>query len=339
MICDPPMKPTINVAVVGCGYWGPNLARVFSMTPGSRLHTCCDLNTVCLDRMRALYPYIKTRTSYKDLLDDKEIDAIVLAVPVKHHHILAKGALLSGKHVLVEKPMTMTSAESEDLISSSKKSGKVLMVDHTFEYTPAVRKMKEIIDKGDLGDVYYINTYWQNLGLLQPDVNVVFDLATHVFSTINYITGSLPVSVRATGEKYVRSTYEEMAHIIIRYPNKIIASVNVSWLEPCKVREMTIIGSRKMLLFDNQNQAEQIKVYDKGVDINDLDNKISYRSGDIYSPKISVEEPLMEEAKHFIDCIKNNKRPLTDGSVGLRVVRILESVNQSLQDNGAEILL
>jgi predicted dehydrogenase len=329
----------INIAIVGCGYWGPNLARVFSQVKGSRLHTCCDLDKSRLDKIKSNYPYINTTTDFDEVIKNKEIDAIVLAVPVEYHHPLAKKTLMNDKHVLIEKPMTKTVEEAQELIDLAKQKKKVLMVGYTFEYAPAIRKIKNIVKNGELGEIYYITTNWLNLGILQPDVNVIFDLATHLFTAINYITGLSPISIRAIGQSYIRDNNEEMAAVFLKYPKKIVATVNVSWLEPCKVRRMTIVGSKKMLVFDLQDKSEQIKIYDKGVDINDLDNKVSYRSGDIYSPKIDVDEPLFEEAKHFVECIKEDKTPLTDGKRGLEVVHILECADKSLKNNGSEIMI
>lgn len=328
-----------NIAIVGCGYWGPNLIRVFSQSEKAHLHTCCDLDESKLKKIKSIYPYVNITKDYNDILNNPEIDAVIIATPVYSHFELAKKALQANKHVLLEKPMTSTSKESEQLIKLSKEKNKVLMVDHTFEFNPAIKKMKEIVESGELGSIYYINANWLNLGLLQPDVNVVFDLATHVFSIINHITGHNPISVRATGEAYIRESIEETANLMIKYPNKIRANINVSWLEPCKQRTMTIVGSKKMLSFDLLNPQEQIKIYDMGVDINNLENKISYRAGDIHSPKVKIIEPLKEEADHFIDCIQNNKKPLTHGENGLSVVKLLEAVHYSLKNNGVEVKL
>ena len=329
----------ISVAIVGCGYWGPNMARVFSQTGSSRLHTCCDLKEENLEKMKAIYPYVNVTRDFNSVINNPEIHAVVIAVPTRFHYPLAKQALLAGKHVLVEKPMTETSEQGRDLNEVAKAQGKILMVDHTFEYHQGIRKVKEIIDSGELGEIYYIKANWLNLGLLQPDVNVVFDLATHIFSIINYLTGSKPESLKAVGKAYVRDEIEEVANVVLFYPNKVLAKVNVSWLEPCKQRNMTIVGSKKMLVFDLLNQQEHVKVYDKGVIHDGDENKISYRTGDIYSPHVLNREPLLEEAQHFIECINEGKQALTPGESGMNVVRLLECVNRSLKSNGAEVLL
>ncbi len=327
----------INVAIIGCGYWGSNLIRVFAQSEQAHLHTCCDLEDSKLKKVKTIYPYVNIATDYQHVLANPEIHAVVIATPVLSHYKLAKLALLSDKHVLIEKPMTFDSKEAQELIELAKQKNKIIMIDHTFEYEPAIRKIKEIVKSGELGDIYYIKANWLNLGLLQPDVNVVFDLAPHIFSIINYITDREPIGVRATGESYVHNNHlEEMANLIVKYPDKIIANINVSWLEPYKARTLIIIGSRKMLVFDLLQPQEQVKIFDKGVDIN-ADNRISYRSGDVYSPNVPPREPLKEMADHFITCIKENKKPLSSGEKGLLVVKLIESACKSLDNNGEEV--
>lgn len=330
----------ISIAIVGCGYWGSNLIRVFSQLENVRLHSCCDFDEKKLKKIKFTYPFVNTTQNLQDLFSNPEIDAIVISTPVSSHYNLAKLSLLADKHVLVEKPMTSKIRESEEIIQIAEQKNKILMVDHTFEYEPAIRQIKKIIESGELGEIYYINANWLNLGLIQPDVNVVFDLATHIFSIINFITGKEPLSVKANGGSYVGNNHlEEMANLIIKYPNKIIANINVSWLEPYKTRKMILVGSKKMLVFDLMQPQEQLKIFDKGVDINNMDNKISYRSGDVYSPNIETVEPLKEMAKHFISCIEENKKPLTSGDKGLLVIKLLEAVELSLKNNGNEVEL
>jgi len=330
----------INIAIIGCGYWGSNLIRVFAQSEQINLHTCCDLDESKLKKVKMIYPYINITSNYQEVITNPEIHAVIIATPVFSHYKLAKLALLANKHVLVEKPLTYTCKESQELIELANQKNKILMVDHTFEYEPAIRKIKKIIESKELGEIYYINANWLNLGKLQPDVNVVFDLATHIFSIINYITGKEPLNIKATGETYISNNkLEEMANLIIKYPNKIIANINVSWLEPYKVRKLTLVSSKKMLVFDLLNPQEQLKIFDKGVDVNHLENTISYRSGDVYSPNIEPIEPLKEMANHFISCIKENKKPLTSGENGLIVVKLLEAAAQSLKNKGIEIKL
>ena len=331
------MVKKINVAIIGCGYWGTNLIRVFSQVQEARLYNCCDMDVSKLKNVQSIYAHFKITNNYNDVVNDENIDAIIIATPVGSHYELAKKALINNKHVWVEKPMTLTVQEAEDLIRVSKERNRILMVDHTFEYHAAIWKIKEIIAQGMLGNIYYINANWLNLGLLQPEVNVVSDLATHIFSIINFITGHNPLSISAIGEGYIRKDIEETATLVASYPNKILANIRVSWLEPCKIRTITVVGSKKMLVFDLLNAQEVIKIYDQGVDINSLDNRISYRSGDIYSPKIPQKEPLAVAAEHFIECIKTGQRPLSDGEGGLNVVKILELANKSLKNNGVEV--
>jgi predicted dehydrogenase len=287
--------------------------------------------------MRNVYPHISTTTDSSDIFDKPAIDAVAIAVGVTCHYELGRQALLSNKHVLIEKPFTLRSEEAAALIKLAKDRSRTLMVDHTFVYSPAIRATKDIIESGELGKLYYIKADWLNLGLLQPDVNVVFDLATHVFSTINYIIGCSPTSIRAIGNGYVRDKFEEMANIIIKYPDGLIVSIDVSWLQPYKVRTITIVGSKKMLEFNLLNEAEQIRIYDRGVEISAIDNRISYRSGDVYVPAISSSEPLLEMARHFVECIKENRKPLTGGEEGLDVIKLVELVNESIGKNGIEI--
>ncbi len=329
----------VNVAMIGCGYWSTMLLRNFSQTQDLNLISICDIDQLKIDKTKSIFPKVKTSLNPYEVFSDPDIDAVVLAVPVAQHYKLAKEALLHDKHVLVEKPMTMTSDEAKDLIEISRNRNRILMVDHTFEYTPAIRKIREIINHGELGEIYYISANWLNLGLLQKDVNVVHDLATHLFSTMNFLLNSKPHSIRAYGGCYIRNEQEEVANLIIKYPNKITVFINVSWIEPCKVRKLVIVGSKKMLLFDLINEPEQIKIYDKGVDINDKDNQLNYRFGDIYTPRVDVTEPLLVMSRHFIDCIKNNTQPLTNGDVGLEVVKLIEIANKSIKLNGEEIKL
>jgi predicted dehydrogenase len=329
----------INVAIVGCGYWGPNMARVFSQNKGTQLYMCCDLVDANLEKMKSIYPHIKITKDFNQLLLDPQVHAVVIVTPTRTHFPLVKQALLAGKHVLVEKPMTETSSQAKELVDIAAQQNRILMVDHTFEYHPAIRKIKQIIDSKELGDIYYIKANWLNLGLLQPDVNVVFDLATHIFSIINYFTGEKPEGLKAVGKAYVREEIEEVAHVLVSYPNNVLATINVSWLEPCKQRTITIVGSKKMLMFDLLNKQEHVKVYDKGVINEGTENIISYRTGDIYSPHVLNLEPLKVEAEHFAECIRDNKKPQTCGENGMQVVRLLECVNRSLKHNGAEVLL
>ena len=334
----------MNIGVIGCGYWGPNLIRNLKEISEANLDYICDIDGNKLIAMKKKYPSLKITKDYQMILNDSSIDAVVIALPVSKHYSIAKEALLKNKHVLVEKPLTASVSESEELVRIAKEKGLVLMVDHTFEYSPAINKMKQIIESGELGDIYYIKTEWLNLGLLQPNVNVVWDLATHIISIVNYITGLAPLSVNANAKGYLREEIQEIAQAKIKYPKNISVYITVSWLEPKKTRQVTIVGSKKMLIYDLTNEEEPLKIYDKGVSIiqeaTDIrPSKMEYRFGDIYSPHIKNAEPLSIMCSHFIECIKNNTTPLSDGESGLRVVRVLEAMEQSIQENGKEIIL
>ena len=335
---------TINIGVVGCGYWGPNLIRNFSQIETTNMRFVCDADENKMKRIKKTYPTIKTTNNYENLLADEQLDAVVIATPVFSHFELAKKALSNNKHVLIEKPMTASVKEAEQLIALAKEKNKILMVDHTFEYAQAIIKMKEIIESGELGDIYYARSEWLNLGLLQPDVNVIWDLATHMASIICYVTGMKPVSLNANAGAYLREDIPEIAHIYVNFPHNIALHMTVSWLEPKKTRTITIVGSKKTLLYDLINAEEQIKVYDRGVDLMNISEdiqqlRVNYRYGDIYSPNVKNIESLHVMCSHFADCIINNKKPISDGESGLNVVKILEASERSLKNHGEEIAL
>ncbi len=333
---------TVNLGVIGCGYWGPNLIRNFGRISSVNLCYICDIDENKMKSMKEIYPSVKTVKNYMEVLKDPEINAVVIALPVKWHYQIAKDALLHDKHVLIEKPITSTSKEAEELIRIAKEKNKILMVDHTFEYEEGINKIKEIIESGNLGDIYYIRAEWLNLGLLQPDVNVVWDLATHIISIIGYAFNMKPSSLNANAGAYIRKNIPEVANINIKFPQGINSYVTISWLEPKKTRRITIIGSKKLLVYDLMNEEERIKMYDMGVDIskeiNDLEQfKVNYRYGDIYSPNIKVIESLRSVCSHFIDCIVNNEQPRSDGESGFNVVKILEAIDESIKNNGKEV--
>ena len=274
---------------------------------------------------------------------------MIVSTPIETHYEIARNALNAGKHVLVEKPITSNSGEAAELIKIAEKNKKILMVDHTFEYSSPVRKIKEIISSGELGDIFTIDMIRVNLGLFQEKVNVIWDLAPHDVSMLLYYLGSLPLSVRAVGESYIREGIEDDAHLSMAFKGKICANMHVSWLDPVKIRRTSIVGNKKMLVFDDVSQDEKIKIYDKGVAIkkNNVPRQpyydtyeewvLTYRSGEITVPKIENREPLSVMANHFIDCIKNNKKPLTDGESGLKVVKVLEAAQESLKNDGKKI--
>jgi predicted dehydrogenase len=292
--------------------------------------------------MKSLYPAIETTSEPEELFRDSRLDAIVIATPVFAHYELAKKTLESGKHVLVEKPMTHSVETSLSLIKTAEENNKVLMVGHTFEYTAAVNKVKEIIDSGELGDPLYISSIRLNLGLFQPDINVTWDLAPHDISIITYLVDEVPVSVNCQGKSHYKKDIEDVSTLTLNYANGIIAFIHSSWLDPNKVRKTTIVGSKKMLLYNDIETQEKIKIYDKGVDAPPhydtyADFQFSYRYGDIYSPRLDDYEPLREQSKHFLDCIEKGLTPRSDGYSGLRVVSILEAASESLKKDGKAI--
>lgn len=341
----------VNIGLIGCGYWGPNLIRNFSQLKGCNMHSCSDLREERLTHMRGLYPHLQTTRDYREIIKNPEIGAVVIATPVSTHHNIAKEVLESNKHVLIEKPITKTSQEAKELIAIAKKHNKVLMVDHTFEYNSAVKKIKELIAKGELGNIYTIDMVRVNLGLFQKDINVVEDLLSHDASILMYLLGEMPEKVKTTAEAYVQKGIEDSAYITLKFKNKAMANIHVSWLDPCKIRRTTIVGSKKMLVYDDLEPNEKIKIYDKGVSVENVGEagrkyydtfaefQYLYRSGDVYSPKLGDSEPLRNVCAHFLDCIKNSKTPLTDGISGLRVVQIVEAAQESLESNGKEVLI
>ncbi len=332
----------MKLAVIGCGYWGPNLVRNFVQSNKLDGVICCDLDTKRLDRMKTLYPSVEVLTDYKELLEREDLDAVAIATPVKTHHPIAKDFLSHGKHVLVEKPFTHSYETALELIKLAEERKLILMVDHTFEYTAAVNKIKTIIENGELGKILYISCVRVNLGLFQPDINVVWDLAPHDISTIIYIMGEIPVSVNCQGKAHYHAGIEDVATTTLNFKNGVIAFIHSSWLDPNKIRRTTIVGSRRMLVYDDIEPQEKIKIYDKGVEVPPYydtyaDFHFSYRYGDIYSPRIEDYEPLKKECDHFIECIKRGIPPLTDGYSGLRVVSILEAASKSLKLSGKAV--
>lgn len=335
-------KKKINVAVIGCGYWGPNLIRNFNQISSCGMSTCCDLEDCKLERMMGLYSTVKPTKNYEDILHDRKIDAVAIATPVFTHFHLAKQCLLHGKHVFIEKPIASSSSECLELIRLAEQKRKVLMVGHTFEYTAAVKKIKEIIESGELGEIFYITTLRVNLGLFQPDINVIWDLAPHDISIILYILGMQPESVNAQGKAHYKAEIEDVATLTLNFENGVIAFIHNSWLDPNKIRRTTIVGSKKMLVYDDVAPQEKIKIYDKGVDAPSYydtfgEFHFAYRYGDIYSPRIEDYEPLRFECEHFLECVREGKTPKTDGHNGLRVVSVLEAASESLKNDGKAI--
>lgn len=338
------MNKPIVVGVVGCGYWGPNLVRNFKSLPDCELRAMCDLSEARLNHMRGVYPDVQGITDFGHMLNGMGVDAVVVAAPVRHHFPLAKAALLSGKHTLIEKPMAASSAECEELIEIAQSKGLVLMVGHTFLYSAAVRKIAEIIRAGDLGEIRYINSRRLNLGLFQKDINVAWDLAPHDISIILHLLEEFPLAVNCQGNAHVTPGIEDVTNISLTFSHKRFATVQSSWLEPRKVREMTIVGTRRMIVYDDVQTNEKIRIYDTRVDRPPHHDTFaefhySYHYGDMYIPYLKQEEPLRGECQHFLECIEKGNEPLTSGHKGLELVKILEAASASLKQQGAPVKL
>jgi predicted dehydrogenase len=333
----------INIGVVGYGYWGPNIVRNFNACNDARVVAVCDKNPEVLKNIQANYPAIQTIADSNKLISAPDIDAVAIVTPVFTHFELAKLALENGKHVFVEKPFTSTVAQAEELIELADKNNLKIMVDHTFLFTGAVNKIKELVDNDTLGDLYYFDSTRVNLGLFQHDVNVIWDLAPHDLSIMDYIIGEKPDSITASGKAHLNNGLENIAYITVNFSNNMIAHFNVNWISPVKIRSTLIGGEKKMLVWNDLDADEKIKVYDKGVEVDNTkgiyDLLVSYRSGDMFAPKVEQTEALKLEAEHFIDCILNDKTPINDGLSGLRIVKMLEASNESLKNDGRMIQL
>jgi predicted dehydrogenase len=336
------MSPPLAVGVVGCGYWGPNLARTFNLDPRATVRAICDLNPERLDRVSGNYPGAKAFADFEAMLASGRLDAVVIATPVKTHHEIAKAALLAGKHVLVEKPMAASASECEDLIGIATSRGLTLMVSHTYLYAPAVRRIAEFIHGGEIGELKYINGQRLNLGLFQSDINVAWDLAPHDLSIILHMMGELPVSLNCQGNSHVTPGIEDVTNLSLTFPNQRFATVQSSWIEPRKVRQMTFVGTRKMITYDDLQPLEKIRIYDVRVErpphYEDFaEFQYAYHYGDCYLPRIEQSEPLKIMCSHFIDCVLSGSEPLSGGLRGLELVRILEASSASLRAGGGPI--
>ncbi|MDT8446013.1 MAG: Gfo/Idh/MocA family oxidoreductase [bacterium] len=334
----------MKIAVIGYGYWGPNLVRNFSWTPGVEVAYVCDLDPKQLAKVSAMFPNVgKTTTNYQEVLDDPSIEAVAISTPVQTHAPLAKMALLAGKHVLVEKPMTDSVASGEEIVKLAEEKGLVLMTDHTFLFTGAVRKIKELVDSGTLGKVYYFDSMRVNLGLFQSDVNVIWDLAPHDLSIMLRVIDKKPMAVAAHGVAHVEGHPENLAFVSVFFEDSTIAHFNVNWLSPVKVRQILIGGSEKMILFNDMENVEKIKIFDSGVNVQTREEVykalISYRTGDVYSPKLENVEALRLECQHFVDCIQKGETPISDGHFGLEIVRMLAAAQESIEKGGVTIQL
>ena len=334
----------VRIGVVGYGYWGPNLVRNFAETPSAEIAAVADLDTNKLATVKRRFPAVNITTNFNDLLSDPSIDAVAIATPVNTHYELAMAALKAGKHVWVEKPMTETVEQAQRLVDEAERRGKVLHVDHTFIYTGAVQKMAEIIKADELGKIYYYDSIRVNLGLFQRDVSVISDLAVHDFSILDHLFGEQPSAVTASGMNHFPGTPENLAYVTLYYDSGMIAHVNCSWLAPVKVRQILVGGSKKMVTYDDLEASEKIKIYDKGVSFTDDPEKIQemrvgYRTGDMWAPKLAVTEALRVEGDQFVDCIRQSKKSLTDGQLGLRVVQLIEAASESMRNKGKTVYL
>ncbi len=334
----------INIGIIGYGYWGPNLLRNFSETSGATVVGVADLDLAKLAIVQKRYPAVKVTSDVQELLADPAIDAIAVATPVSTHFELGMAALKAGKHVWIEKPLAETSLQARKLMEDAQQRKRVLFVDHTFIYTGAVRKLGEIVRNGELGRVYYYDSVRVNLGLFQRDVNVISDLAVHDFSILDYLLGEHPVAVSASGANHFPGTPENLAYITLFYESGTIAHVNVSWLAPVKVRQILLGGSKQMIIYDDLEPSEKIKIYDKGVSFTDdpeqiHEMRVGYRTGDMRAPKLDLAEALRVGAEHFIDCIEHGKVPETDGSLGVRVVELIEAATSSMRAKGETVYL
>lgn len=336
----------LNLAVVGCGYWGPNLMRNFSSHPRSQLGWLVDRDEARLNSFADRYPQTRRTTSLAEALADPTLDGVAIATPVNTHYPLAKQCLMAGKHLLLEKPMARTAAECRELNALAQRQQVILMVDHTFIYTGAVRKIRELIANGELGEVYYFDSVRVNLGLFQHDVNVVWDLAPHDLSIMDYVLPQRPTQVAAHGACHVAgSNIENIAYLTLKFADETLAHFHVNWLAPAKIRRIIVGGSRKMLVYDDLSPDEKIKIFDKGLMMKaqpGLDSRqvmAGYRIGDLHVPHIETTEALQRETDHFLHCIETRTQPESDGASGLRVVQILEAAQESLMRNGALVPL
>lgn len=334
----------IGVGVIGYGYWGPNLVRNFADTAGAEVVAVCDLRPERLLRLNQTNPSVRTTGRYEDLLEASDIQAVAIATPVSSHFALGMAALRAGKHVFMEKPLASNVLDAYALVEEARRLGLVLLVDHTFAYTGAVNRIRDLVQSGALGQIHYYDSVRVNLGLFQHDVSVLWDLAVHDLSIMNVVLGTYPTAVSAVGKAHVSGQPENVAYLTLFYDDNLIAHINVNWLAPVKIRRTIIAGSAKMIVYDDLEPSEKVKVYDSGLTLTDDPRQIyqmliGYRTGDIWSPKIDTVEALKREALHFVDCIENGTEPLTGGESGLQVVRVLEAASRSMADSGRLVRL
>lgn len=334
----------ISVGVVGAGYWGPNIVRNFWEINDTRVLMCCDIRPERLEFIKKRYPSIEVTTNYDDMLKNGRIDAISIATHARSHYELAKKALKNGKHLLIEKPITLSSDEALELIDLSEKNNLVIMVGHILEYSGPVETIKGLIESGDLGQVFYLDSVRVNLQPFREDVNVLWDLGPHDVSLAMFLLDQDPISTTVIGESYISDFQENIAFGVLRFPNKVLSHFHLSWLAPMKMRQTIVVGSKKMVVFDDVDQIAKLKIYDKGVDLAPdpsglTERQMILRKGNMHCPKVDTREPLMREVYHFIDCIKNKKTPRSDGIKGWKVVKIIEAMQESMRSGGKEVAI
>lgn len=332
-----------NIGIIGCGHWGPNYIRNLSLIPQARVLWVSDLNPKRIEHIKKMYPEIKATKDYRKIINDPSVDAVIIATPTVTHYNIARECLTRGKDILIEKPLSVNVKEAEELVALAQKKKAVLMVGHTFEYNPGINKVKEFLKKGRLGKIYYLYSTRTNLGPLRNDVNALWDLAPHDISIFSYMLESQPVRVTAQGAGFLQKGLEDIVFITLYYPKNIIVGIHVSWLNPRKVREITVVGSKKMLVFDDLNSQNPVCVYNKGVIRKPYplpyyntfrEFKLIIRDGKVTHPKVTVREPLQIECRHFLRCIMRREEPRSSGKVGLNAVKVLDAVHRSLKDNG-----
>jgi predicted dehydrogenase len=334
----------LSVAVVGCGYWGQNLLRNFCELEEADVVMACDFDSRALVRAKRRYPTLEVTQNYKDVLTDPRVEAVVLATPVSTHYPFAHQALHAGKHVLVEKPLAQSTHQVRDLIQLAASMGKVLMVDHTFLYTGAVRRMKALVESGEIGDLLYFDSVRISLGLVQSDINVLWDLGPHDLSIMDYLCNREPISISATGVKHLDTPYQNIAYVTVHFEDNLIAHFHLNWLAPVKVRRTLVGGSKKMIVYDDMENSEKVRVYDKGITQNhDPERRerllTAYRNGDMLAPNLESTEALRLMAREFVTSIAEKRAPLSDGHAGLRIVRLLEAAQESIEQNGRVVHL
>ena len=332
----------VKFGVIGYGYWGPNIVRNLNQLEEAKVLAVCDKSPAARKRVQKAYPQVHVTTDPGELMTSTEIDALAVVTPVWTHYDLAKTALENGKHIFVEKPFTSNTAQAEELINLAARKNLKIMVDHTFLFTGAVQKIAQLLKEGTLGKLYYYDSMRVNLGLFQHDVNVLWDLAPHDLSIMDHLISEDPEAVVATGQTHLNG-FEDVAFITVYFPDKIIAHINVNWLSPVKVRTTLIGGEKKMLVWNDLEADEKIKIYDRGIEVTNQQGLynllVNYRSGDMWSPQVKQIEALHQELAYFVDCIVKNQTPMNDGKAGLRVVKMLEAASESLRQRGALVYL